>query len=208
MPTATISIASGSDDVFDVRASSADEWPPTGTVSANDSSTLVLVRKANSSGGNDVEAGWGYLKFATGAELPDDADIESATLRLQVTTLQVDVARNLEVYYYPVASWPITTGSYDYRDSLSETSYTPASTVSLGSLSTGQVDISLGNLSAISKTAETSFKIGISGGDPGSGNEDYFFFASLEHTTELEPRLIVVYSTGGLTPPYVSITAS
>jgi hypothetical protein len=57
---------------------------------------------------------------------------------------------------------------------------------------TGTVDVVLGNLSSISTTGTTGLRLSLSGDvQPPLGNDTRVHFASLDHTTRDEPKLIV-----------------
>src|SRR5206468_342520 len=89
--------------------------------------------------------------------------------------------------WYASSNWPIDAGDYVLNG---------GSTASGGAwalpLVGADTDFALANLSNISKTSSTGIRMYVGGGQPTGTN--HFSAAALEHTTDPEPRLIVIYN--------------
>jgi hypothetical protein len=186
MTERVFSIAASADDGDIVRAS-AGEWPPTGAFTTGTIATEVLVRK-NRFGGGGGEAWVGVLRFDT-STLSDADVVTAATLRISVTAKATSEARDLNIEYYDSGAaisdddWILTCGT---------TGAQVAAATWQAWATTGTVDVALGNLSNISQTGITGLRLSLSSDvQPPLSNDTRVHFASLDHTTRDEPKLLV-----------------
>jgi hypothetical protein len=202
MPTDTFSIATGLDDGHVARESaSPGEWPVTGSFSVLDTFTNLIVRKAQFPAFSDCAVA--LLRFDT-STIPDGATITGATLRLQTLAVGALTDRNIQVGYYASSNWPIDSGDWSGADNPGSDAGTfPITDFAVGT----QEDLVLSSPTSVSKTGYTGLRISISGAEPIEQNPDDYRveWAALEHATELEPRLLVTYTTDAsvLVPPPV-----
>lgn len=126
------------------------------------------------------------LRFDT-STLPDNATITSATLYLRVYTATAlnTGGRNADGEYYSFTS----ISNSDYSASVGTTAFS----ISSGNLYPDET-ISLSNLSNISKTGYTGFRIGISGGAPSAYNGVHYDIYG--QSQSYPPKLTVTYVTG------------
>lgn len=180
MPTSTFSIASDINDAYVYKSSGI--YPPAASASLTDAGSVI-----------DIHRSWdvnyiisnGLLAWNT-SSLPDDATVQSAILRVFIKFKSSANSRTI------TADWgPLAFTATDY----SETAQTGAlSGVTITSLvSSATNDITLQNVSNISKTATTYLRLHVSGGQPtGLNNVQIASFAD----TFTEPQLIVTYGLG------------
>lgn len=188
-PTTTFNVAAGGDDGYVYRASSS-VYPPDTSTTVDTSDTIVGVEK-NLSGGQFAIL-ISLLRWDT-ASIPDDATIDAATLRLRKTAsspVSVD-SRSLVAEWYE----PGTIDTEDYTATVVSDAHSGTALTSI--TADADNDFALTNLSSVNKTGYTGLRLHISGGQPTGNNTAYF--ASFDHSTLTEPRLIVEYTEGGTT---------
>jgi len=132
--------------------------------------------------------------------------VTAATLKVYVISKQLNEAgRSLVGDYYDFGSEP-TVGA-DWVETASPSIFTA---IGIGSITAGAVNnITLTDLSGISRTGYTGIRLTLSSGAPTAGNTDFVQFATREHATFQEPRLSVTWTGGGQTlRPDADITTS
>jgi hypothetical protein len=183
-PTVNFDVDASLNDCHITVAGSA--WPPVGDVAqaVDCAATTVDVRKEDDTG--DFIARAGILAWDT-SSIPNDATIESVALVLDVTDVNNDDSRQLIVDWYAGVP-PVTMSDWDL------TGVGTAGGFALASLSTGAETLPL-NIAqnTINTTGFTSLRLTLSGGQP--TGENNLTFASFDHSTGDEPRLVVTYST-------------
>ena len=192
--TVTVSFAAAGADDGDVNVSSplASGYPPTGTAAANTAGSVFTAGKRNAFGNYQLLTA--LIRFDT-SSLPDDAQIQSASLRLTVTGKKNGDGRNLIGSWYPNTNWPI-----DGADATDDAGTTAIAGSPLATIATGQLDLTLANPAQISTTTPTGLRLGISGGAPTADN--YLQLAAADNTGKPAPQLTVTYTTGSSgTPP-------
>lgn len=118
------------------------------------------------------------------SSLDDAAVIVGATLRLRVNFKSDADSRSL------VAEWYSYDGSISDADYASTASSTAHAGTTIASITTGQDnDFALQNLENINLSGYTGIRLHISGGEPTGHNQ--VDWASFDHTTLTEPRLII-----------------
>jgi hypothetical protein len=192
MPTDTFSIATGLDDGYISRESSTPgEWPVTGGFFVGDTTTNVMARKAQLTGLGFSDCSVTLLRFDT-SSIPDNAVITGATLRLQTIAMGAATGRDIQVGYYASSNWPIDSGDWSGADNPGSDAGTfPVSDFAVST----QEDLVLSNPTSVSKTGYTGLLLSVSGAEPNSEDDHRVEWAALEHATELEPRLLVTYTT-------------
>jgi hypothetical protein len=200
MPQETFLIGADADDGYAGREGTGAEWPPTGALGSNTVGTDFLARKVRHVGFNLTEISLGLFKFDT-SSLPDTAVIHRAVLRISPVSNSLAESRTLDFEYYAVGT--IDTGDYVESVTASAASV-PAATWQAWSTASGTVDVELSNLTSISTTGSTGFRVGLGGGAPpgGSTNDTFLGIALREHATRAEPVLIVEYPAIQITPDY------
>lgn len=187
MASTTFSIAASGDD-GEVLSSSA-SYPPASASGTDDSTADLDVLRWLSGGTYAIRTG--HLRFDT-SSLPDGDAINSATLKLHIKTVANDDSRNLVFEYY---DWGSSISNGDWTATAPAS---PVATIALSSLTTSAVNnITITDLSGISKTGYTYFRIHISGGQPTGLN--WVQMASFDDVTNPEPQLVVNYGTGDQT---------
>jgi len=192
--TVEIGIPDGSSDAHCSNVGAS--WPP-GTTTVNTGATKV-----------ETKSGWEtsqyvdsqtFLRFNTGAVLPADAAIISASLKMFVTDYTWTVAgqARLEASWVSAAAiWDPDVETVDYsRFTAAGDAIVSASYVSW---TTGVWrEWALSNVSNISVSGYTGLRIGTRWiVAPGSGDPNYIlaFFAAGEHATYPSPVLVVTYN--------------
>ena len=160
-------------------------YPPGGSLYVDTARELVYVRKGRPSWGVSVMAG--LLRFDTGV-LPDNAVVTSASLRLRLVQKVSVNNPSLVAEWYGAANWPIE--SSDWTASVGSDAH--AGTALAGLVANAENELSLQNLGSISLTGATGLRLGLSGGSP--SGENYLSFASWDHSSLAEPRLLVTYT--------------
>jgi hypothetical protein len=207
MAELTFSIPAQDQDGFCEKEGVTGAWPPAG-------STVTTTNVTNDFGGTTRKSSFlgtfnanvvSLLRFDTSA-LPNDATVTAAVLRLSITGKSTAEAFPLNIEYY------------DSGAAISDDDYTvtPGSTAALVAAATwqawattGTVDVSLSSLSSISLTGITGLRLGLDGTPNAAGDNDTrFHFAEFGHASRAIPQLIVTYSPGGPTAPYVSVSVA
>jgi len=170
------------DDGYCTRYSST--YPPDTSNQACYTSGYLRLYKQND--GSDYIVNSILLRFDT-SSLPDNATITSATLYLQVYTASAmnTGGRTADGEYYSFTS----ISNSDYSASVGTTAFS----ISSGNLYPDET-ISLSNLSSISKTGYTGFRIGISGDAPSAYTGVHYDIYGQSQT--YPPKLSVTYTTG------------
>jgi hypothetical protein len=209
MAELTFSIPAQDQDGYTEKEGVQGSWPPGGTTVTTTNVTNDfggLSRKANF---NDVSTNvcvCALLRFDT-SSLANDATVTAAILRLSITGMATAEARALNIEYYESGA---AISDDDYTVTPGTTAAQVAAATWQAWATTGTVDVSLSNLSSISLTGITGFRIGMDGGAPPTGGQTdtRLHFAEFGHATRAIPQLIVTYTPGGPTAPYVSVSVA
>lgn len=182
-PTTTFNVAASADDGTAQRVENV--YPPTAGASAADNDLAVRIDRTFST--PNYISRVGLIRWDT-SSLPDDATIDSATLRLWAlaSTKQNANDRSVEAEWYDAET--ITTADY----SENSTADAHAGTTLASITQAADNDFALIGVSNVSKTGFTGVRLHISGGVPSGSNT--ISFAAFDHTTFTEPRLIVDYT--------------
>jgi hypothetical protein len=173
--TTTLPIASSGDDRWVWKDGA---YPPGGAISGDSTDSLIYVERTLDNGVTN-----GLLRWDT-SSIPDDATITGATLRVYMDGNSNPDNLNLVGEYY---NWNGTTS--DYSQTVTDTQAFSVSTSSL--TAGGDRDIAFSDVSGINKSGTTSLRLHQQSGTPTAGNT--LRFASHDHTTQTEPRLVVEY---------------
>lgn len=189
MPTSTFNIAASGDDAYVDKTGSA-TYPPTTSLTRSSVADSLFVIRAKSVIASTYELANTLLKFDT-SSLPDTAIVTSATLRMYLTAKSGTDGLSM------VGEWYIWDGT-----SSTDYSAVPASNAHGGTLlssltTSADNDFALSSLVNISNTGNTYLRLHISqlSGDAAPTGRNDLTFASYDHATLTEPRLIVTYST-------------
>lgn len=188
MPTTTVSIGASGDDGWVYKADNS--WPPATSAVVDTAGTETRVDRGLYTGPN-YQTGVGLLQFDT-STLPDKAVIVSATLRIYVTNFAVNDSKSLLAEWYAASNWPID--APDWTDTPSGTAHAGTAISSL----TGSADNDLALLDPdtyISRTGYTGLRLHLSAGLP--VNPNFVKFASYDHSSLTEARLIIAYRLPG-----------
>lgn len=166
-------------------------WPPSTSFNVDATSfTTIPLRKSLIAGtyySNNV-----LLTFATGAHLPDDALILSASLRLNILSAVNANGRTISGEYFPYS--PVNFWSESYSLTPASTAFDPVAISNWTSFSSpgSQVDFTLKDVQAqISRTALTQLRLHVSDTAAPTG-ENRVTFSTFENTLP-EPQLVVSY---------------
>ena len=178
-------------------------YPPGGAFYSDSARDVVFVRKGRPSWGVSVMVG--SVRFDTGV-LPDNAVVTSASLRLRLLQKVGVNNPSLVAEWYGAANWPIESG--DWAAAVGTDAH--AGTAWAGWSERRQrfelAESGLDQLDGCDRVASGSL-----GGSPTGDND--FSFASWDHASLAEPRLLVTYTLPGAgspvasAPPVVSGTA-
>jgi hypothetical protein len=192
MAELTVSIGAQDQDGFSAKEGVTGAWPPAG-------STVTTTNITNDFGGTTRKASFdagfnensvSLLRFDTSG-LPDSATISAAVLRLSITGKATAEAFPLNVEHYDSGAG---ISDDDYTVTPGSTGAQVASATWQAWATSGTVDISLGNLSSISTTGITGFRLGFVGTPSTGGDFDTrIHFAEFGHATRQIPQLIVTY---------------
>ena len=202
--TVTLAVSGSGEDGDVTREDVGGVYPPGGAFYSDSARDVVFVRKGRPSWGVSVMVG--LVRFDTGV-LPDNAVVTSASLRLRLLQKVGVNNPSLVAEWYGAANWPIESG--DWAAAVGTDAH--AGTAWAGLVANADNDLSLQNLGSISLTGATGLRLGLSGGSPTGDN--YLSFASWDHASLAEPRLLVTYTLPGAgspvasAPPVVSGTA-
>lgn len=188
MPTATFSILDGGDDGYASGQNAA--YPPPDWGSTNTTGTTILVQK--SLAGNYL-LNVGLLRFDT-SSLPNAAVVTGATLRLRGSSKSDADGRSLTAEWYLPTFLPQPDD--DYTTTVGADAHAGTSISALVTGADG--DLALINVENINKAGLTGLRLHISGGAPTGDN--FYLFASFNHATLAEPRLIVDYEVQEIRP--------
>lgn len=194
MADVTVSIVASGDDAY-VSSGGAVSYPPGAGSFGDDSDTSIRTEKSFYVPPDSVY--WvnnTLLRFATGDQIPDDATITNAILRLRGTSKNDSAdARSITWEYYAFdGSWAVG----DWTATAATTAHAGATIASLST--SADVDFTLLNPNTnITKVASsyTGLRSHVSGGSP--ANVNYWDYATYDNTTLTEPRLIVTYTPAG-----------
>jgi hypothetical protein len=205
----TVSIGAQDQDGFCEKESTFPTWPPTGATVTTTNVTNDFggtTRKSSfESGGNFTANVVSLLRFDTSA-LPDSATVTAAVLRLSITGLATSEAFPLNIEYYDSGA---AISDDDYTVTPGSTGAQVAAATWQAWATTGTVDVSLSNLGSISLTGITGLRLGMVGTPNSTGERDTrLHFAEFGHATRAIPQLIITYTPGGPTPPYVSVSVA
>lgn len=198
MPSTTFSITANADDGSGYYQSAS--WPPSGGTWTNTTGGSGWVSKIVSGDYfNDIT----LLRFDT-SSIPDDATIDSAVLKLYCISKQDVGSYALVGDYYDFGGTPTVAG--DWVETASPSIW---SALDLGSITTSAVNnITLTDLTGISKTGYTGIRLTLSSGTPVDASlEGSLEFAMLDHATLQEPQLEVTYTVGSSTANVAWFTA-
>jgi hypothetical protein len=188
MTVTTFNIASGSDDQYFGKSSGS--WATIQGSGGNNygdgtTTTIEVDRGFSSPNYYNVNA---YLKWNT-SSIPDTDAVSAATLRIYITSR---LNPNTDQYDL-LGSWVNwgTSPSGAYAFTRTADAFGP---LNLSTLTTSSDnDFTLSNLSNISKTGTTYLVLSLDGTASPSGFNS-FSFAGLEHTTQVEARLIITHA--------------
>lgn len=181
MPTDTFNIAASGDDGYAAGTGSA-SYPPASGTESNTSDNAVAAWKRFDGSFYNVYAG--LIRWDT-SSIPNDAVIESVTLRIHVVSKANDDTRSFALEWYDSG----TIGTEDYTSTVGTNAHAGTAIASI--TSGADNDFALINVSNVNKTGYTGLRCHVSGGTPTGSN--LVEFAALDHTTLVEPRLIVTY---------------
>jgi len=176
-------LAGGDDGDIQVNSNVSGGYPPTGTPSPyTPGATFTAGRRLAF---NQYRVLVGLVRFDTSA-LPDNATITGATLKLYVNAKADGDNRNVVGEWYAASNWPIDAADY---------TATPSSTALAGAditaITTSAVNsLALQNVSNVSTTSYTGFRLHVDGGVPAADN--YVQFSSFEGGNV--PQLVVTYT--------------
>src|SRR5215212_155738 len=126
MPTVDIPVLASGDDVYIWRESTGLVWPPANAVSREPSNTAFSVAKLVFGGGTYYHSRLSLVQFATHLYIPSGASINSASLRLQVTSHGFADSRDFTL------EWYMMTGTdSDHTSTSSNTAHTGTSISSI-----------------------------------------------------------------------------
>lgn len=185
MPTASFSIAASADDGFVGAVGST--WPLTsGDVSVTNDSQTTMSLRSRLIAGPSYHYYLALMRWDTSslAGLIGGGSIDSATLEIVYTFVNVPDEFSLS------ADW------YDFGGTVDSTDWVlggadDAATFILPSLGTKQIPLQDGSI-FVNTSGYTGLRLYFSGGEPVSDNQ--ITVASFDHTTEVEPKLLVNYS--------------
>jgi glucose/arabinose dehydrogenase/PKD repeat protein len=189
-------ITASADDGDLERGTAAYPPPPGPTTGGSTTDTLLGVRRSRVSDAY-FPVSVALLRFDTSA-IPDTATITGASLVVRVAGKSTSDGRSLVAEWYAASNWPI--GDDDWTNTIASTALTGTS---LSSLTVGQdATLPLTNLTQVSRTGFTALRLGLDGAAQTPSGANDLFFASFDHPSLPEPRLVVTYTTGGApTPP-------
>jgi hypothetical protein len=188
-------LASGDDGTVQGQGAS---WPPAATAATTNAVELYSLKWFSAG----TYYFWQpYIRFDTSA-LPDGVTVTAATLRLYIISRdQDDDNRSLSIGYYDASNWPLGTEDYLTSDATDAHTGTDLTSLTLGALN----NFALTNLSSISKTGYTGFRITSTGGSPSGGNN--VTMAAFDHASLQEPTLLVTYTTEQARP-YLNVSVA
>jgi RHS repeat-associated protein len=194
-PTTIFTSTDGTDDGYVEREGTT--YPPGGSVHNNPASTGVFIERSSfvdKINGPSFMVRNGLVRWNT-ANLPDDATVVSANLRVYVSSVEDANSRQLTADWYPASSWPI-----DNSDWIADAQTGALSGKDLGELTAAlQNEIPLQTETNVSRVGYTALRLHVSGGEPDGKNQ--LVIASSEHTTLPEPQLVVTWSSPPPPPP-------
>jgi hypothetical protein len=208
MPDVTVAVAVGGDDgrAWGIDAS----YPPAFDVGESAAVDVDVIRRKVS--GGDYWVYNGFLRFNTGASLPDDATVTAAVLRFYAYNKSDEGNRSLVGEYHAWDGGDPTSGEFSTTAPGS-----PILSVDVTALSNNALnDVSLTDLSGISKTGYTAIRLMMDGGQPADNEQARITIAALEHATQPAAELIITYTEANtdagtvylkLTPSFVSEAA-
>lgn len=188
MATLTVPIAASSDDgrVYTAGAT----YPPTTGAFGDDTTTTIYARRELDTG--TYRIGQILLRFDTSA-LPDNAVISSATLRFYLSAGGNPDGLSAVGEYY---NWGVSADGSDWAQ---HPPVSPCFSVLLSSLVGGSNDVAITDLSGISLTGLTYFRIHLSerASDAAPSGSNLLGIAAFDDTVNPEAQLIINYTTPG-----------
>lgn len=188
MPTSTFNIVASVKDQY-VSKENSGVYPPTSTLNRDISGTNLILWRHKSPGSAYYLSNI-LLAFDT-SSLPDNASVSEAVLRMYLISRQDTDGLSVLLEWY---AWDGTSAT-DYSASPASTAHAGTTLASL--TTTSDNDFSLTSTTNISKTGTTYLRMHMSQrpSDAAPTGQNELDFASYDHTTLAEPRLIVTYST-------------
>lgn len=182
------SVAASGDDGI-VTALGDETWPPEDPPVAVTNGTTIRATKYWTGTLISSEITVAILRFDTSA-LPDDAVVTSAILRLWITN-KVDLSNRSLAF-----DWYGSGASIDAADySTNGAAGTAHAGTDIGSIvDDADNDFVLTALENISLAGVTGLRVHITGGQPGENQNNQVDFASFDHGTLVEPRLIIEFT--------------
>lgn len=181
-------IAASADDGY-TQKTAASFPPDAGTAFTSDSASSIFARR--SFDGAFYTLGVGLLRFDT-SSIPDDAEIQSVTLRIYVQGKTDTNTAQLGLEWY---TWSPSMGSGQYTSTLSNSAY---GYTNFSSLSFGNQELTLtGITTGINKTGYTGIRIHVKTSVTPTG-VNLLTLAAYDGGSN-RPRLTVNYQTGGTT---------
>jgi hypothetical protein len=176
------------DDGYASRESSTPgEWPVTGAFGVSDSQTFLSVRKFQAAGFSDCTVSG--IRFDT-SDLPDDAIVIEAILRLQTTAKGAATGRSIQVGYYAPANWPFDSADWSGDDNPGSNAGTfPISDFAVGT----EENLVLSSPVSVAVGGYTGFRLSVSDAEPTLNDDHRVEFASFDHATVQEPQLLVTF---------------
>ena len=195
MTTTTFSIAASADDQGLTRYGTG--WPPVDGPDRNSVDTALKVENIYGTATSTNYRTQALLSFNT-ASIPDTDVVTAATLRGYVIFLNVVYDPSLRGDWY---AWDGTSAS-DFSNGDLDNNAVSGKALSTFVLNADN-DIALSNPTNVSKTGLTKLRLGLPIGPipPTNNTGPHVHFASFDHTTITEARLIVVHGPPDTTPP-------
>lgn len=181
-PTTSFNVSASADD-GNAQGTNA-TYPPVAGSSFSETGTTVIPARSFTTGVFVVAVG--LIRWDT-SSLLDSAVIDSATLRLAINSKQDANSRSLTAEWYDAE----TIGVDDWTNTVGTNAHAGTTIASITSGGADN-DFALINLENVSKTGYTGVRLHISGGEP--TGENRINFATFDHATATEPRLIIDYT--------------
>jgi hypothetical protein len=177
--------ASGDDGDVSLRSDISAGWPPSGSTGGPfTTGSSFTAGKRNAFGQYQVFTG--LVRFDT-SSLPDNAQIQSATLTIYPVGKADADGRSLIGSWYDATNWPIDAGDYTIDAGTTALTGTPLANLSLNTTNT----INLQTPSQASLTGSTGLRLGLTGGAPTGDN---FIQIAAQDGTNPPAKLTITYT--------------